>query len=52
MAKSVTNSGHCKALNRLENDRGEITTQKYTKTGQKMFNDESSVVSLDDKSDH
>jgi len=43
MAKSVANSGHCKALNRLQNDRGEIATQKYPEMGQKRFNDESSA---------
>lgn len=50
MAKSVTNSGHCKALEQLQNDRYKLATAKYFESEHKRFDVESTVLNLDGKS--
>ena len=50
MAKSVTNSGHCKALEQLQNDRYKLATARYFETEQKRFDVEPTVLILDGKS--
>ena len=50
MAKSVTNSGHCKALEQLQNDRYKLATEKYFETEHKRFHVEPIVLILDCKS--
>ena len=50
MAKSVTNSGHCKAFERLQSDRYKIATPKYFETGQKKFDVDRGERLLDGKS--